>query len=52
VFTGTGTGVPVRIEPGFLVGVALGLVALAALTLAAQTTIAGRNTVSALRIGD
>jgi len=52
VFTGTGTGVPIRIAPGFLVGAALGLVALAMLTLAAQTAIASRNTVGALRIGD
>jgi putative ABC transport system permease protein len=52
VFTGTGSGVAMRIEPGFLVGAALGLVALAALTLAAQTAIANRNTVGALRIGE
>ena len=52
VFTGTGTGVPIRIAPGVLVGAVLGLVALAALTLAAQTAIAGRNTADALRIGE
>jgi putative ABC transport system permease protein len=52
VFTGTGSGVAMRIEPGFLVGAALGLVALAVLTLAAQTAIASRNTVGALRIGE
>jgi putative ABC transport system permease protein len=52
VFTGTGTGVPIRIEPGFLVGAALGLVALAMLTLTAQTAIASRDTVGALRIGE
>jgi putative ABC transport system permease protein len=52
VFTGTGTGVPIRIAPGFLVGAALGLVALAMLTLTAQTAIASRNTAGALRIGE
>jgi putative ABC transport system permease protein len=52
VFTGTGTGVPIRIEPGLLAGAALGLVALAMLTLTAQTAIASRNTAEALRIGE
>jgi putative ABC transport system permease protein len=52
VFTGTGTGVPIRIAPGFLVGAALGLVALAMLTLTAQAAIASHNTAGALRIGE
>ena len=44
--------VPVRIEYALLAGTAAGLALLAMLTLTAQTVLASRRTVAALRIGE
>jgi len=52
VFTGSGAGVPVRVEPAWLVAAGLGLVVLAAVTLTAQTVLAGRNAARSLRMGE
>ena len=52
VFTGSTTGVPVRIDPIWLGGAGVGLVVLAMLTLGAQTKIASRGIVNALRMGE
>jgi len=52
VFTGSGAGVPVRVEPAWLVVAGLGLVVLAVVTLTAQTALAGRNAARSLRMGE
>jgi hypothetical protein len=52
VFTGTSTSVPLSIDPEFVGGAAVALAVLALLTLTVQTTVAGRKTASALRIGE
>ena len=51
VFTGSGTSVPVLIEPAWLAATAVALLALAVLTLAGQTVLASHKTPRFLRIG-
>jgi putative ABC transport system permease protein len=51
VFTGSTKSVPVRLEPGWLLATAAGLLVLALLTLAAQAVVASRGTPRSLRIG-
>jgi putative ABC transport system permease protein len=51
VFTGSASSVPVRIEPVWLAGTAVGLLVLAAITLTGQTMVASAGTARSLRIG-
>jgi len=51
VFTGSGTSVPVRIDPVWLVATAVGLLVLAIATLSVQTMLASREAPRSLRIG-
>jgi hypothetical protein len=51
VFTDSPAGVPVRIEPAWLVLTAVVLLVLAMATLAGQTTLASRQLARSLRIG-
>jgi putative ABC transport system permease protein len=51
VFTGSTASVPVRIEPAWLAGTAIGLLVLALVTLTSQTVLASRQAPRSLRIG-
>jgi putative ABC transport system permease protein len=52
VFTGSAVAVPVRIEPGWLIAAAIGLLALAIATLTGQTVLASRGIARSLRMGE
>ena len=52
IFTGSGSSVPVRVEPVWLVPAGAGLVVLAVVTLTGQTMLADRHTARFLRIGE
>jgi hypothetical protein len=52
VFTGSASGVLVRVEPDWLVVAGAGLVVLAVLTLLGQTILTGRTAARSLRMGE
>jgi putative ABC transport system permease protein len=52
VFTGSPAAVPVRVEPAWLTGAAIGLLVLAIATLTGQTVVAGRRVARSLRMGE
>jgi len=52
VFTGSASGVPVRVEPEWLASAGAGLVVLAVLTLTGQTMLTDRTAASSLRMGE
>jgi putative ABC transport system permease protein len=52
VFTGSTSGVPVGVEPEWLVVAGVGLVVLALTTVAAQTVLTGPTAARSLRIGE
>ncbi len=51
VFTGSAASVPVRIEPAWLAGTAIGLLVLAIVTVTGQMVLASRQAPRSLRIG-
>jgi putative ABC transport system permease protein len=52
IFTGSGSSVPVRIEPEWLVPAGAGLLVLAVVVLTGQTLLTDRNAARFLRIGE
>jgi putative ABC transport system permease protein len=52
VFTGSGSSVPVRVEPWWLVAGGAGLLVLAAAAVAVQTLLTGRTAARSLRMGE
>jgi putative ABC transport system permease protein len=52
IFTGSGSSVPVRVEPVWLVAVGAGLLVLAIATLTGQTMLTDRTAPRSLRIGE
>ena len=52
VFTGSGSSVPVRIEPAWLAAAGVGLLLLAIITLTGQTMLSSRNAARSVRMGE
>jgi putative ABC transport system permease protein len=52
IFTGSGSSVPVRVEPAWLVAAGIGLLALEIVTLTGQTLLTDRIAPRSLRMGE
>jgi putative ABC transport system permease protein len=52
IFTGSGSGVPVRVEPVWLAGAGVGLLVLELVVLAGQALLADRHAPALLRMGE